>query len=143
MCFFSLEWSDLNFDGSFIFICRITIALLTNVLDRLVCFLPKYYHITGPQLSTVNRARMQSFRSSSTFFQSGFFQTDTDDSQYSREGRRLISFFSAISTYSQISTHLFAVLHFRWLPFFPIFHQSACNYYILTGSLNLNGWILI
>ena len=35
---FGIESSDLDFDGFYIFLCRIIITSITSVLDGLVCF---------------------------------------------------------------------------------------------------------
>ena len=50
--FFSLELSDLNF------VCRISINLMTSVLDGLVCFLTKILLHCMATTSNVSRANI-------------------------------------------------------------------------------------
>ena len=94
--FFFFKLSDLKFDGSVIFICRITITLMTSVLNGLVCFFTKTLLHYKTTTSNVNRVRMQTFHSS-FFIQSGFSIADTGDSQCNREGRGPTLFLIIIS----------------------------------------------
>ena len=100
--FFFLKLSDLKFDGSFIFICRINITLITSVLDGLVCFFTKTLLHYKTTTSNVNRVRTQTFHSS-FFIQSWFSIVDTGDSQYNRDGRGPTLFLIIISIWLQSS----------------------------------------
>ena len=100
--FFFLKLSDLKFDGSFIFICRTNITLITSVLDGLVCFFTKKMLHYKTTTSNVNRVRTQTFHSS-FFIQSGLSIVDTGDSQYNRDGRGPTLFLIIISIWLQSS----------------------------------------
>ena len=75
--------------------------------------------------SNVIRFRMKNIHSSLIFFLWSFF-ADTDDSEYSREGRESSFFLSIISTCLRMFRHLFVVLHLRRLP--SVIRPNSSNY---------------
>ena len=135
--FFTLELSDLNFHGFFLYICEIMVSLITSVPNLLVCFLSQ-------QLLTINPIVSQLL----IIFLTGFSFLDIDNSDHSR-GRYITQkmkfsikdFFSKCDQVRREKTvliqlcsfHLFkniqnllAALHLRCIP--SNFNCSSCNY---------------
>ena len=133
--FFFLELSDLNFDWSIRFICRITITSITNVLDGFVCFFIK--KTTTLQDQNLKNKQSQDVNISVAYiFCLGFLQQTLTIHRAAKKGRD--HFYSSLP-FPPTHKHSEIYLLFCYLLFLIVAHLTTT----LTLNFNLNGLMLI
>ena len=110
---FRIESSNLNFDGFFIFICRIIITSITTVLGSLVCFFALNLSLYSTITSNVNGASMRKFQCSLCLFYPAFLWLKLAIHRIGGEVKGPSLFFSSIFVDSRTFRHLLVVLHMK------------------------------